>query len=332
MTRKPTDDDNGLVPLSAFLPGIVSRVEQAPPQKALTKQAKHHYTRAKQIDDLLAIREDANPDMGFLTRIMALCSLPRTDPGNRLQYIRENGPFTLVMIAGGKNKLPFGTLPRLLMAWVCTEAVRTQSRELTLGNSLAEFMRELGMLSDSGGVRSDRTRLRTQIDRLFSCTIELIYESQGRKAAVSSLVTDRRDLWWDYKSPEQDTLWQSRIRLGESLFEEIIRHPVPLDMRILKAMRRSPLGLDLYLWLSYKVHAMNTQGKKSERLSWHLLYQQFGSDPSKANDKRTVDYFRADALRELDKLKVCWPGLNFGRPKGYLEIRASSPSVPALPR
>ena len=55
---------------------------------------------------------------------MALCSLPRTNPGNRLQYKRNNGPYTLIMIAAtGNYKLPFGNLPRLLMAWLSTEAV-----------------------------------------------------------------------------------------------------------------------------------------------------------------------------------------------------------------
>ena len=72
---------------------------------------------------------------------LALCSLPRTNPGNRLQYKRTNGPYKLVMIAGADCKLPYGNLPRLLLAWVSTEAVRTQSRELVLGRSLAEFMR-----------------------------------------------------------------------------------------------------------------------------------------------------------------------------------------------
>jgi hypothetical protein len=73
--------------------------------------------------------------------MMALCSLPRTNPGDRLQYTRRNGPYTLVMFASGKTKLPYGNLPRLLLAWVSSEAVRTQSRELVLGRSLAEFMR-----------------------------------------------------------------------------------------------------------------------------------------------------------------------------------------------
>ena len=74
-------------------------------------------------------------------------------PGNRLQYKRVNGPYQLYMIAGGGNKLPFGNIPRLLLAWVTTEAVRTQSRELILGSSLSEFMGKLGM--DSVGGRSN---------------------------------------------------------------------------------------------------------------------------------------------------------------------------------
>ena len=38
---------------------------------------------------------EADPDRGFMARLLALCSLPRTNPGNRLQYKRTNGPFTL---------------------------------------------------------------------------------------------------------------------------------------------------------------------------------------------------------------------------------------------
>ena len=96
--------------------------------------------------------------MGFMARLMALCSLPRTNPGNRHQYKRVNGPYTLVMTSGFNNKLPFGNLPRLLLAWVTTEAVRTQSRDLVLGRSLAEFMRTLGIYHNSGGRGGVQTR------------------------------------------------------------------------------------------------------------------------------------------------------------------------------
>ena len=80
-----------------------------------------------------------------------LCSLPRTNPGNRKEYKRRNGPYTLVMTAIGDNKLPFGNLPRLILAWLCTEVVRTQSRELVLGKSLSDFMRALGGLQQRRG-------------------------------------------------------------------------------------------------------------------------------------------------------------------------------------
>ena len=63
------------------------------------------------------------------------------------------------MTAGGKSKLPFGNFPRLLLAWASTEVVRTQSRELVLGRSLAEFMRTLGVYHNSGGRGGVQTRL-----------------------------------------------------------------------------------------------------------------------------------------------------------------------------
>jgi Plasmid encoded RepA protein len=320
---------HGLVQIGELLPGFKHLRPASQPQetKAITLQSKHHFTRIKQINALVGIADDPATDMGFMARMMTLCSLPRTDPGTRLQYKRQNGPYKLVMIAGGDNKLPYGNLPRLLLAWVSTEAVRTQERELILGSSLSSFMRQLGMYSTSGGKNSDRTRLRHQIDRLFNAHVQLIYETPGHKATASSAVADRTELWWDYKKPDQQTLWQSRIHLGEAFFNEIIAHPVPLDMRILKQMRRSSLGLDLYMWLSYKTFALYSQKKRPERLSWRRLYVQFGSDPELASDKITVQNFRKDALRELHKLRACWPALNYATPTGCLEIRGCPPSV-----
>ena len=113
-------------------------------------QARRHFTRFDQVEQLVRAAL-ADPDTGFMARLMMLCSLPRTDPGDRNQYKRVNGPFTLIMTAVGPTGLPFGNLSRLLLAWVCTEAVRTQSRELVLGSSLSGFMRRLGMAPIGGG-------------------------------------------------------------------------------------------------------------------------------------------------------------------------------------
>ena len=115
-----------------------------------TPQARHHFTQVDQVNQLVAASE-ANPERGFMARMMVLCSLPRTNPGNRKEYKRVNGPYRLYMQAGPETKLPFGNLPRLILAWLCTEVVRTQSREIVLGKSLSVFMRTLGVYSSAGG-------------------------------------------------------------------------------------------------------------------------------------------------------------------------------------
>ena len=61
---------------------------------------------------LVAARE-ADADLGFMARLLALCSLPSTNPKQWLQYVRRNGPYSLQMTATGSAKLPYGSIPRL---------------------------------------------------------------------------------------------------------------------------------------------------------------------------------------------------------------------------
>ena len=281
------------------------------------------FTLADQVDRLVGASE-ATPDRGFLGRTMALCSLPRSNPGNRLQYKRVNGPFTLYMIAGGGSKLPFGTNPRLILAWVCTEVVRTGSRELVLGRSLSEFMRKLGIASTNGRTQA---RLRNQMERLFSCSVSMIYKDTNHRSRANAVLADLTDFWWNPKHPAQAGLWESKVRLSESFFNEIVSHPVPLDLTTLKALKRSPLGLDLYLWLVYRTFPL----RAPLRLSWRQVYRQFGAHPDKASDKRTVDNFRTKCLRELKKIKLAWPDLNYTTPPGVLILYPSVPHISPIP-
>ena len=285
-------------------------------------QARRHFTRFDQVN-LLVRASEATADTGFMARLMMLCSLPRTNPGRQLQYKRVNGPYTLIVTAVGQSGLPFGNLSRLLLAWVCTEAVRTQSRELFLGASLSGFMRRLGMAPIGGGSRGDRTRLCNQMKRLFNAHIQLAYEDKRVSASVNSPVASRTEFWWNERRPGELGLWDSRIELGEKFFQEIIRHPVPLDLNVLKALKRSSLGIDFYLWLTYRSFAL----KRPLRLSWVRLYRQFGMDPAQSRDKRTVDYFRTDCLRELKKIQVAWPTLNYATAQGGVILWPSKPAI-----
>ena len=312
-----------LVPIGEASSGLddelVPALRDAPPQ------ARHHFTLADQVDQLVSASE-ADADLGFMARTMALCSLPRTNPGNQHQYKRKNGPFELVMIAGADNKLPFGNFPRLLMAWVSTEAVRTQSRLLVLGSSLSDFMRTLGIYHNSGGRGGVQTRLRNQMDRLFNAHVSLIYKDERGKATVNTVIARRSEFWWNPKRPDESTLWESKIELSEDFFNEIIRHPVPLDMNTLKALKRSSLGLDLYLWLVYRIFTL----KSPQRLIWKQLYRQYGADPAKASDNSTVQAFRYKVIRELKKIKLAWKDLNYSTAPGVLILLPSTPTIAPL--
>ena len=304
-------------------PRKVSEKAESPRDRALTHRAAaaapRRFTRLDQVTQLVGASE-ADPELGFMARLLALCSLPRTNPGNRLQYVRRNGPYTLYMIAGGGKKLPYGPLPRLLLAYVSTEAVRTQSRVLVLEDSLSAFMRRIG-LESSGG--AGRIRLRNQMDRLFKASVSLTYEDEHHEQFMTSPIADRGEFWWNSKRPNERSLWNSTIELGEKFFEEIISHPVPLDMNILRGLTRSSLGLDLYLWLTYRTFAL----KGPLRLSWKALYRQFGADPAKAGDTRLVDAFRTDCLREITKIKTAWPNLKCSTAQGVLIVSPSSPRI-----
>ena len=209
--------------------------------------------------------------LGFMARSLAIATMPHKQVVGA-EFERTNGAFTLSMLAPSKIGLPYGSVPRLLMAWLTTEVVRTKEREVVLGPSLSGFMRQLKM-TPTGGRWGSITRLRDQMERLFSCSIHGFWRDEGRSIIRNYVVADEAQLWWDPKSPEQAALWQSSVLLGEKFYQEIVEHPVPVDLGALKALRRSPLGIDIYVWLTYRMSFL----RKDMRITWPGLQAQFGA-------------------------------------------------------
>ena len=160
--------------------------------------------------------------------------------------------------------------------------------------------------------------------RLFGCTVQLTYKAENGEATVHAVIADRTEFWWN--KPDERTLWASKIELSEKFFQEIIQHPVPIDMNTLTALKRCSLGLDLYLWLVYRTFAL----RAPQRLTWRQLYCQFEADPDKASDKQTIKFFRRKVLRELKKIKISWPGLNYTTAPGVLILHPSTPAIAPL--
>ena len=264
---------------------------------------------------------DAETAHGFLARAMVLASMPHSEP-ETTYFERRNGNYTLVMQANQKIGLPYGSIPRLLLAWITTEAVRTKDRELILGSSLADFMRQLE-IEPTGGRKGTITALREQMKRLFSTTISCTYSDEERDAGLNMLLVDKYTLWWHPKDPEQKTLWESSITLSELFFKEITTSPVIFYMDALKTLRKSPMALDIYMWLTYK----NSYAKNPLTISWESLQAQFGAGyPS--NPRGKADFKRK--FREaLKKVSAVYPEARKLKAGEYgLKFIPGSPHVP----
>lgn len=240
--------------------------------------------------------------LGFMARALVQATLPHSKPEGS-EFKRRNGNFKLTMLADSEIGLPYGSIPRLLMAWLTTEAVRNKKRELVLGNTLSKFMTQLDLVP-TGGRWGSITRLREQMKRLFSAAISCTYDDGEQWAIKSIQPVSQANLWWDPKTPQQTTLFESTLILGEEFFNEVINYPVPIDMDTLKALKKSPLAIDIYCWLTYRVSYL----KKSTTIPWQALQIQFGADY--ATDLQGVRNFKKAFLQELRKVSLFYQQAN----------------------
>ncbi len=231
--------------------------------------------------------------LGFMARALTQATMPHKKT-KEYAFERTNGAFTLSIVAPPSVGLPYGTVPRLLVAWVTTEAVRKRERELVLGESLSSFMAELDLVP-TGGRWGSITRLKEQMKRLFASSVSCTYDEGGTWALEAIRVVDRARLWWSPKAPEQITIWQSTILLSERFFDEVINHPIPIHMEALKKLKRSPMALDIYCWLTYRMSYL----KRETTIPWAALQTQFGAEYGRTRDFKRKFLGQLKAVRSV---------------------------------
>lgn len=276
----------------------------------------------KLISEALAIEaRDAKEAgaLGFMARALVQATLPHSRiDGN--EFKRKNGAFKLTMLADSEIGLPYGSVPRLLMAWLTTEAVKTKKRELVLGHTLSEFMTQLDLVP-TGGRWGSITRLREQMKRLFSAAISCTYDDGERWAIKDVKPVSQASLWWNPKAPQQATLFESTLTLGEEFFNEATSYPVPIDMDALRALKRSPMALDIYCWLTYRMSYL----RSSTIIPWEALQVQFGAGyPNTSEGTRD---FKKNFLKQLKKVYAIYGDLRVNDNPGGLILHPSKPHI-----
>ncbi|MFC9999652.1 replication protein RepA [Nocardia sp. NPDC127526] len=281
---------------------------------------------------------DADPEIGYLARLFTQTSLPYKEPkGNLAAWRRVNGHTQLVVqpgvIFGPDGEpislgFPYGSIPRLVLTWVCTEAVKTQQPELVLGASLTEFMRKVGLIKDhelpTGGKRGNGTRAKQQMERLFRANITVEYTGdENRQLGVQMRVASGHDLWWKPRVGEdQPALMESKVRLSPEFFEQIMESPVPVDMQALRLLRESPMRLDIYTWLTYRMSRL----KRPTTVPWAALKGQFGSEL--ADTKQGNYQFKRDFKKRLAEVTTVYREANVDVTDSGLVLQPSLTHIP----
>ena len=173
-----------------------------------------------------------------------------------------------------RHGIPYGSIPRVILAWICSEAVKTKEPVLSLGRSQSDFLESL-KLHNNG---RDIARFREQALRLFKSVISVEYtDDRHGDESHRLLISKSSHVFWHPKASEQAGLWESSLELSDDFFKEIMIAPVPIDMRVFHALTKSPLAMDIYTWLTYRMFILRRSGRTSAFVHWAGLKSQFGA-------------------------------------------------------
>lgn len=259
-------------------------------------------SHGKLIEAAIKIHQDSPDELGFVCRSMVSASMPHSKVKG-LIYKRDNNKFKLVITgnedAGG---VPYGTYPRLILSWLSGEIVKKKSRELVLGESLSDFMKKLGLMV-SGGRWGTVSRFKDQLKRLFSSIISCTYtdNNSGKMLITNMTIADTAQIFWNPNKPESLDLFNSKIMIGEYFYEEILKCPIPVDLRAINVLKDSSLALDIYFWLTYRMSYL----RSSTVIPFTRLQEQFGVGYEDTPHGRYE--FKRKFLHQLKKVLVIYP-------------------------
>jgi len=260
--------------------------------------------------------------------------IAKTSNNESLAWVKISGPHRLSIKSGididdkGNSKptgIPYGSYPRLIMAYITKQVLIEKSPEIELGISFNKFMLEIG-LSNSSGKRGNSKRMKDQLMRLLKSTIS--YEFNGETEFYSYNIEEdypvtikRQISWWNYRySGNEDTIFkQSTIKLSESFYNSIMMHSYPVDLRALSMLKQSPLAIDYYNLLAFKLPRLN---KKIE-IPWSLLHEQFGCD------RKSIKKFAQESKKAIMRVLCLYSNANVDLSKrGCLILKPSKSHVP----
>ena len=275
--------------------------------------------------DILAEDDDA---IGVTYSGFCQASLPHKKLPAEKEWIRRSERLTLMIEPGrlirpGTSEgefvgVPFGSRARLILLYLQTQALRSRSREVELGRSMREWLRRMGIAQGGKSIRE----VRDQATRLSICKLTFFYQNaNGGTGFSSERIVDDGVLFLEPGSSSEDRqehLFVETVRLSQSFYDALSRHPVPLWEPAIRAIQNNSMGLDLYVWLAYRLHVLS----KPTSIRWPRLHQQFGAG------FKSQRQFKPTFIGNLKLALAVYPDAGVEIEEDGLRLLPSRPPVP----
>jgi replication initiator protein len=294
-------------------------IEELGRQGALKAAGTESNRRA--IEAAISYMSDEEAGIGFLYSGWCQAALPHKRLADDAVWKVQTERVTLVVEPGRRNLagdhtefcgVPYGSRARLILLYLQSEALRTHSRDIELGRSLHAWLGRLG-IPIGGKSFGD---VREQADRLSRCRLSFHVRQGARAGLINQNIVDAAMLVGDSES-RQGSLFVETARLSETFYEQLRKHPVPLEEAAIKAISNNSQALDVYCWLAYRLHVLPA----SRTVSWSALYAQFGSSYKK------LAHFKMRFVDSLQIATAVYREANVELDEKGLVLRPSRPPI-----
>jgi hypothetical protein len=272
------------------------------------------------IDTAAAYMRAEEAEIGFLYSGFAQAALPYKRLADDASWQVKTGYLTLFVQPGLRSGadgpipvgVPYGSRARLICLYLQSEALRNNSREVELGKSLNAWLRRLGI--PVGGKSYEA--IREQAERISRCNISFEMERGDRAGLMRQDILDTSIFVRSDDSGVRGRFVE-KASLTQRFFEQLKKHPVPIEETAISALANNPLAMDIYCWLAYRLRSLD----KPTAISWRLLQPQFGASCTSFRD------FKKNFKRPLALALSVYPDAKVDVEDFGLRLHPSRPPV-----
>lgn len=275
------------------------------------------------VEAATSFMSDEDAGIGFLFSGWTQAALPHRRLADDAVWQVKSDAVTLLVEPGRRPSatgdvpdyvgVPYGSRARLIMLYLQSEALRRNSREVQLGKTLNAWLCRMG-ISVGGKTFLD---VKDQADRISRCRLTFHAAiGRGRTGLVNQNIVDAA-MFVDEGEQRQTSLFSSTVQLSVGFFEQLQKHPVPLDEAAIRVISNNSMALDIYCWLAYRLHCLTSP----KLITWAGLMPQFGGG------FRLVKHFKPKFLQNLRLAMAVYPDARVDVADNGVVLHNSRPPV-----